>query len=265
MVPMSDLPLLRWPLLDAADGILAGVTTRHGGVSTAPYDSLNLGLHVGDDPAAVVENRRRVAMAFGAGLDDLVVGEQTHQPTVAVVTTADRGRGVRTRDDALPATDAMITASPGVLLMVMVADCVPLVLFDPVRRLLGVVHAGWAGTVRGVTTAAVSALIGQGSDPADLLVGIGPAISPEKYQVGADVHDAVVAAFGDDADRVLRPDGTGRHLFDLFAANRLQLERAGVRPDRIQLSGAVTGPDTDFFSHRAGAPTGRFAALARLT
>lgn len=260
-----SVPVLRWPLLDAADGVEAVVTTRHGGVSAAPYGSLNLGLHVGDDPTAVVENRRRVAATFGATLDDLVVGEQTHQPAVAVVTTADRGRGARTRDDALPATDAMITSATDVLLMVMVADCVPLVLFDPVRRLLGVVHAGWAGTVRGVTPAAIAALVDLGTDPANLLVGIGPAIAPEKYQVGADVHGAVVEAFGDDAHRVIRPDGTGRHLFDLFAANRLQLERAGVRPDRIQLSGSVTGPDTDFFSHRAGAPTGRFATVARLT
>lgn len=260
-----SVPVLRWPLLDAADGVEAVVTTRRGGVSATPYDSLNLGLHVGDDPVAVVENRRRVAAHFGADLDDLVVGEQTHQPTVAVITTADRGRGARTRNDALPATDAMVTSATGVLLMVMVADCVPLVLFDPVRRLLGVVHAGWAGTVRGVTPAAVAALVDLGTDPADLLVGIGPAISPTKYQVGADVRDAVVSTFGSDAPAVLQPDGTGRHLFDLFAANRLQLGRAGIRADRIQLSGAVTGPDTDFFSHRAGAPTGRFAAVARLT
>jgi YfiH family protein len=265
MLPVAgtELPLLTWPAFDPAL-VQVLLTTRDGGVSTGPYASLNLGLHVGDSPLSVLDNRARVAAAMGVGLDELVFAEQIHQPTVRVVDDSHRGRGARSAGDAIPRTDALVTTTPGVVLVVMVADCVPLVLHDPVRGVLACVHAGWGGTVRGVTPAAVRAMRDIGSDPADIVVGIGPCIDGERYQVGDDVASVAREAFGDSTDRVLRPDGTGRRLFDLVAAARVQLTDAGVREQHIHPSGLTTGAGTPFFSHRAEGPCGRFAVLARL-
>jgi polyphenol oxidase len=233
-------------------------------VSTGGFSSLNLGLHVGDDDQAVLENRNRVAEAFGAAPDEFVFCEQVHRPAVAVVTAAHRGAGARSLQDALAATDALVTATPGVVLTVMVADCVPVVLYDPVQHVLACVHAGWGGTVRGVTTAAVETMGRLGSDPVDIVAGIGPSIAPERYQVGPDVARAAAAELGPDTERVLHPDGAGRWTFDLWRANMIQLQRAGLPARSTHLAGLGTGPGTPFFSHRFEGPCGRFAAIARL-
>jgi YfiH family protein len=249
----TDVPLLTWSIFDG-HGVRAAVTTREGGASTGPYASLNLGLHVNDDPDVVWENRGRVARAFGVALDDLVFTKQVHGRVVNTVTA----------EDTELVGDAMITTEPGAVLVVMAADCVPLILFDPVRHVAAAVHAGWPGTVAGVTRATVDQLAEGGTNPADLLVGIGPSISPDRYQVGPDVEEKARAAFGARTDQVIRPDGTGRWLFDLWRANILQLTDAGVRPEAIELAGLDTGPETPFFSHRSEGPTGRFAALVQL-
>ena len=253
---------LRWAVFDGLP-FDALVTTRHGGVSSGVYDSLNLSLGVGDDPALVVENRRRAAAALGLGLDDMVYAHQVHGHDVAVVTAADRGRGTRTVDDA-PAADALVTATPDVGLAVMVGDCVPLVLYDPDAHVLGAVHAGWRGTVARVTDAALAAMAALGALPGRVLAGIGPAITADRYQVGDEVADAARDCFAGRVDDIVRPDGAGRWTVDLWAANRRLLVEAGVEPANIEVSAVGTGPDTPFFSDRAARPCGRFAALARL-
>jgi len=260
----SAPPAMTWPIFDGL-GLDAVITTRAGGVSRGRYTSLNLGLHVGDDPEAVLSNRRRAAATVGGTIDDLVFCQQVHGSQAAVVTGRDRGRGATSSSDAIAGADALITSVAGPVLVIMVADCVPLVLFDPVRRIVACVHAGWGGTVRAVTSAVVERLAGLGSDPADLVVGIGPSISPQRYQVGADVAEAVGTAFGPRAPELIRPAGTGAWTFDLWQANLIQLTSAGVPASRIQLAGLDTGPQTPFFSHRSEGPTGRFAVLARLT
>jgi YfiH family protein len=261
----AGIPVLTWPILEGFD-LDAVVTTRAGGVSVGGCATLNLSLSpgVGDDAEAVGTNRGRAAAAIGAGLDDLVFCEQVHGREVAVVTAADRGRGTTPERTPIPLADALVTTEAGPVLVIMVADCVPLVLFDPVRRALACVHAGWTGTVRGVTSAALEQLRALGSDPGDLRVGIGPSIHPARYQVGADVVAAAEEAFGPRAGEVISPDGAGAWNFDLWTANQLQLTEAGVPVDQIQVAGLDTGPGTPFFSHRSQAPCGRFAVLARL-
>lgn len=259
----SELEVLTWPAFEDC-GIDAFVTTRDGGTSPGRYASLNLGLHVGDDDVHVLRNRTRVADALGASLDDFVFCEQAHRPNVLVVTDEYRGRGARSLADAIPGTDALVTTVPGIVLVVMVADCVPLVLHDPVAGVLACVHAGWGGTVRGVTPAAVETMRRLGSAPGDIIAGIGPAILPERYQVGEDVRQAAAAEFGDQVDEVLHPDGTGKWTFDLWRANALQLSTAGVPDGQVHLAAVGTGPGTPFFSHRAENPCGRVAAVARL-
>jgi polyphenol oxidase len=261
----SPLPLRSFPF--DGDGVTAVVTTRHGGVSSGPYDSLNLGIQVGDDPVAVVENRNRVAAAVGAGR--LTIAGQQHTNRVAVVDRAGAGRGHDAAADsvsAFPATDALVTDLPGTALAVVVADCVPVVLFDPVHRAIGVAHCGRAGTVTGMLPNTVAAMAATfGAAPADLLIGIGPAIRAESYEVGDAEAAEVTAAFGPDAAALLSPTRPGHCTLDLVGGLRVQLRRAGVKDANVYDLDIDTRTNSDdFFSHRAARPTGRFAAVALL-
>jgi len=259
--------VLRWPGLDAAGAVDAVVTTRLGGVSQGSHATLNLGLHVGDDPQAVIENRRRAAAAAGCTLDDLVFAEQVHGSGVTVVGGADVGRGATTAADAVTRSDALVTTDRGVGLVVLVADCVPLVLVDPVAGVLGCVHAGWRGTVAGVTTAALAVMATLGAEPARVVVGIGPAVRSDDYEVGDDVADALRSTLAGcgvagAADVVLGATSGGRWRCDLVAANRIALVGAGVDTANIHAMSSTTS-DPGLFSHRRG-DGGRFAAIARL-
>ncbi|HCU94332.1 MAG TPA: hypothetical protein DHU96_17090, partial [Actinobacteria bacterium] len=151
------------------------VTTRHGGVSSGAYATLNLGFHVGDDSEAVLENRRRAASALGADPGDFVFCDQAHGREVRVVSAEDRGRGARTLDDAIGQADALVTSDPGTVLVVMVADCVPIVLYDPVAHVLACVHAGWRGTVARVAEAALAYV------EAGTIVGVGTGSTANKF------------------------------------------------------------------------------------
>jgi len=224
----------------------------------------------------VLENRRRLATAFGAKLGDFVFARQVHGAGVRVVTDADRGTGAYPPDDAIGSAgeagrageaDALVTTSPGVVLAILTADCVPVVLHDPVAGVLACVHAGWRGTVAGVTAAALAAMQGLGTRPADVTAGIGPAIGADRYQVGPDVHEAVTRSFGPPAAEFIRPDPSapGRWLLDLWAANRHALRQAGVPGPRIHTTDIPTGPvPGHFFSDRTARPCGRLALVARL-
>jgi hypothetical protein len=259
--------LLRWAGADADDaGATIAVTTRHGGISRPPYDTLNLGLHVGDDAGAVVANRARAAAAFGVTLDDLVFARQVHGASAVHVTAADAGRGTTTEDDALADTDILVTSDPGVTLVILVADCVPLALVDPAAHVLASVHAGWRGTAAGAVGVALRAMAEHGGRAERVLAFVGPAVAPERYQVGDEVRDALFATAGLNgrAATVATPDGPGHWRVDLVAANRLQLLAAGVAPERVFESG-VTTADPALFSDRAARPCGRFGLLARLS
>ena len=249
------------------------VTARVGGVSDGPYATLNLSLSVGDDPARVLENRRRLAQALGAGPEDFVFARQVHGSGVRVVGEADAGSGAFSLDDAIQDADALVTRSPGVLLAILTADCVPIVLHDPVAGVLACVHAGWRGTVARVSAAALAAMQTLGSRPSQVIAGVGPAASPARYQVGADVHRAVTDAFGPAAEaNFIRPDDVpDRWLLDLWAANRFLLLEAGVPAAQVHVTDLPTGPldptatsDGYFFSDRAARPCGRLALVARL-
>lgn len=261
-----DLPLTPFPF--HGDGVTAVVSTRHGGVSTGPYASLNLGGHVGDDPDAVAENRGRLAAALGVGR--LTFADQRHTDRVAVVTRELAGRGHGGSADAaaaFPATDAMITSLPGVALAILVADCAPVVLYDPVRRAAGVAHSGRAGTVSGVVPKTIAAMTATfGSAPADLVIGIGPAIGAASYEIGEAEAAQVMAAFGPEGKRLLTENRPGHALFDLTGAIRRQLDAAGVPGGHVHDLAIDTRRSTGtFFSDRAARPCGRFAAVACLS
>ena len=240
---LAGLQVLTWPAFGGFD-VDVLVTTRSGGVSAGPYASLNLSLNVGDDPAHVLENRRRALAALGAGLEDAVFAQQVHGAAAEVVGLADRGRGTREAADAIPAADALVTADPGPVLAVLAADCVPVVLYDPVAHVLACAHAGWRGTVAGAAASAVRAMVSLGSRPADVVVGLGPAIAPGRYQVGAEVAEAAAKAFGERASAVLHPAGPEQWRFDLWTANRMVLQAAGVPGGQIHGTDTATGPIT---------------------
>jgi len=261
---LAPSPLVSWDE-GPEHGVDVAVTTRYGGVSRPPYDTLNLGLHVGDRPGDVAVNRAVAAAAFGVGLDTMIFARQVHGATAVLVGPAERGRGSTSEDDAIPDADILVTTSSGVTLAVLVADCVPLALVDPAAPVLAAVHAGWRGTAAGAVTRALAAMAQRGARPDRVRAFLGPAIAPDRYQVSDEVRHALSGAvrLGPLDATVARPDGPGHWLVDLPAANRQQLLEAGVRAAHISASGASTDDDA-YFSDRARRPCGRFALLARL-
>ncbi|MBF6620208.1 MAG: laccase domain-containing protein [Patulibacter sp.] len=249
-----------------AERVDALVSTRIGGVSTAPQTGLNVGTRVADELADVVANREALFRAFDLPIERSVWCEQVHRTDVTVIEAGEAGRGSRNDDDVVTSTDAMVTDVVGIPLCVTLADCVPVVVYDPAHHALGLAHAGWGGTVRRLASRTL-AVMGEryGTRPEDVLVGIGPSISPDDYEVGADVITLARENYGDDADRILRPRPDGKALLDLWEANAIDLERAGVPRASIEISGISTSTGLDeFYSHRFEGPTGRFACVAML-
>jgi YfiH family protein len=234
------------------------VFTRHGGVSPEPWGSLNVGGTVGDDTERVRENRRLSFHALGCVPESIFDVWQVHSADVVCA------RAPRPIDESYRQADIIFTDKPEVTLFMRFADCVPLLLHDPRLGVIGVAHAGWMGTLRDVAAASVNAMKkNYGSNPADIVVGIGPSIGPDHYEIGADVILQVMQKFGDDSEQVLKSH-RGKIHFNLWQANRMLLERAGVQ--QIEVSGICTACNTqDWFSHRAEkGRTGRFGALISL-
>lgn len=255
-----ELPTL-FRTLPNLPGLGHATSERTGGVSVGPFESLNISLGVGDQPEAVLENRRRLSSALGRPLEQWVLAEQVHGARVQVVGAADAGQGSTRQEDRIPRCDALITTSDQVTLVVLTADCVPLVMYDPVRHAVAVAHAGWRGTRAGIAAACVTSLAREfGCRAANLHVGLGPSIGPEDYEVGTQVaaqFDAAVVH--------------GTYL-DLWTANRRQLTEAGVRDKNIATAGISTyAYEERFFSHRRQTQrspqtqSGIFATAAWLT
>ena len=244
-----SLELFTFENLSRVPGIVHAITTRSGGVSVERCESLNVSYSVGDPTENVDENLRRISEAVGVRKADLFAAYQVHGRAVTAVEADTEPR---------PRCDVLITRSPEKTLMLRFADCTPVLLADPRRRVVGVVHAGWRGSALRAAGAAVAALSDAfGSDPADLVAGIGPAIGPCCYTVGPEV----VEAFAD------RPELIAAGKLDLWEANRQALREAGVRAEHIEVAGICTQCESDrFFSHRAngGQPAGRFAGLIRI-
>ena len=253
------------PLLEAESGIDVAFSTRRGGASDEPWSSLDLAAHTGDDTAAVDENRARLLTALGLDPTLLVTAEQVHGDHVAIVTADDAGRGAiaAAGPRPLPATDAMITSEPGVPLLMMFADCVPVVLVarGPVRS-VAVVHAGWRGALCSLTGAAANALAAHaGCAPAQLDAYIGPHIGPCHYDVDADLAEAFRERFAEVTHSASMAAAASR--VDLGAAVSQALTRAGLRPQRIAKLGMCTAEHLAlFYSYRAEGRTGRHGALA---
>jgi polyphenol oxidase len=240
------------------ENVTQGVFTRRGGVSPRPWDSLNVGGSIGDDISHVRENRIRSFKALGRAPESIHDVWQVHSVDVVY---ADAPRAL---DTPYQKADILLTDNAAVTLYMRFADCTPIMLYDPKKRAIGIVHSGWLGTVRGAARAAVVAMQERyDSNPDDILGAIGPAIGPDHYEIGEDVIAQVKRAFGKDARALLPAHGESTH-FDLWNANRLLLEAAGVK--KIEIAGICTACHTDdWFSHRGEkGKTGRFGALIAL-
>ena len=248
------------PLLEAA-GVRHAFSTRLGGVSPAPFDSLNLGnpngCPVQDDYDRVWHNYRLLQEAAGCGGRELCRVHQVHGCGVAPVETG------RAFDVSIKA-DALVGDDPSRVLSVRVADCVPVLLATSDGRTVAAVHAGWRGVVAGVVTRALEALTARsGAAPVEVIAVVGPCIGFDAFEVGPEVLDEFRRVFGADAPVRPRPTGDGKGLVDLRGAVRLQLVAAGVTPDRIDTTERCTYRDAgEFFSHRReNGVTGRMAAI----
>lgn len=243
-----------------------GFSTRRGGISKAPFASLNLGLHTGDDGSAVQENRRRFCRVFGLDLRHAVTADQVHGESIAVITERDCGRGALVYETAIPRTDALITDTPGIPLLMFYADCVPVYFLDPEHKAIGIAHAGWKGTVAKIGQKTLEMMAKQfGTTPAACLAAVGPSVGPCCYEVDQFVYDKVTEAFAWGKD-LLRETGPGKWKLDLWRANRQQLEEIGVPAQNIVVAEVCTSCNTDmYFSYRAERGlTGRMGALMAL-
>jgi YfiH family protein len=241
-------------------------STRLGGVSRGSYAELNLSLHVEDEPHRVIENRRRFFKGLNMNLETWVSARQVHGDSIQVVTKQHAGRGLFDNESTLPGVDALITRDMDVTLVALFADCVPVFLVDPVERVIGMVHAGWKGTVNRISSKAVQTMERVFGSKADTCIAlIGPSIGSCCYEIGMDVANKIKETFPDTSD-ILRLDETEGKIFcDLQVANRISLESAGLLRENIHGSGLCTSCRTDvFYSYRKEGTTGRLAGVIRL-
>lgn len=259
----GQAPYFAFPLLEATGRVTCGFSTRRGGVSPAPFDSLNLGTTTRDDVENVRVNRARFGEALG-GFEVLEYIRLVHGNAVHAV---GQGSGAFDCGPEMAPADAVITDQPGLPLVIYTADCVPIVLFDPQRPALGLAHAGWRGTVDDVAGATVAAMQARyGTDPAQLLCGLGASIGPCCFEVHDDVAGPVRDRFPDWQDLVASLITNDKYSIDLWQLNVLQLQRAGVPRRNIAVSRLCTACRADlFFSYRRDRrETGRLAMLAAL-
>ncbi|KMN23016.1 peptidoglycan editing factor PgeF [Pseudomonas helleri] len=236
---MNTFLIPDWP---APAGVRACVTTRAGGVSVAPFDSFNLGDHVGDDPVAVAHNRHRLTHIFDVQPAWL---SQVHGVVVAPATPGQ-----------IAEADASWTATPGIACTVMTADCLPALFCDRAGTRVAAAHAGWRGLAAGVLEAAAQSL---NVEPQDILVWLGPAIGPKAFEVGGEVREVFIKDLPDAAAAFVPSINEGRYMADIYELARLRLARCGITA--VYGGGFCTVTDPRFFSYRRSPRTGRFASL----
>jgi YfiH family protein len=259
----SGLTLWCFKNLSRYKGIDHFVSTRMGGHSLQPYEALNLSFQVGDDPKRVLDNRKSLTETLKTPLTSLTIAEQVHDARVTVVTEEMGGKGSIRHEEAIANTDALITRQAGICLMVLLADCVPILLCDPVKGVVGAVHAGWKGTLQLIAQKTVTAIREEfGSSPEDVVAGIGPSIGPCCYEVGPEIVSKVEDVLENSQEIFKQTSSDGKGKLDLWKANLKQLVGAGVPKENIEIAGMCTSHHHDlFYSYRyEGGRTGRFGA-----
>ncbi|TXK72408.1 peptidoglycan editing factor PgeF [Paenibacillus sp. N3.4] len=260
--------------METYNGLTVGFTSRHGGVSKAPYSTLNCGLHVQDLSEDVVNNRELIAETIGHSFDSFTYAEQVHGKEVIVVSELEKGMGRTSRESAIQAKDAFITNEKGIVLCALFADCVPLFFYDPVKQVVGLAHAGWKGTVLNISMATISSMTHTfGSRPEDIRAAIGPSIGVCCYEVDEVVGErvkellSVIEIPSEDGLNVLIAKENGKYMLNLQELNRKLLRQAGILSSHIEVTELCTSCSSHtFFSHRKeGGSTGRMMAWIGLS
>ena len=257
-VVKNKLSVLQFAILGQFSELFHFSTTRVGGCSINNYSSLNLGFNSGDLPENVLGNRVRLCAALHVSPDQLVFPKQTHNATVKTITTGFIDMNKEAKKHFLNETDAVITNLQDICIAVKTADCVPVLLFDSKRKVVAAVHAGWRGTVQNIVFVAIQKMIKEfGTDPLDLIAGIGPSISSEVYEVGEEVWKQFESEFY----LASNPEKADKKLLNLWSANYQQLIKAGVPAEQIEVARTCTfsDPDRFFSARRDGIKTGRMA------
>lgn len=255
----SDIPLWQFENLSLQKDILHFVSGRLGGVSTGEKGSLNLSFRVGDDPTCVAKNRTMISNALGIDYKKLIIPVQTHSANIGLVETG---------KDIWEDTDALVTNKKGLCIAVMSADCVPVLFYDPVKKVVAAVHAGWRGTVAYITALTIKKMQDTFNCNAyDIIAAIGPSICAEVYEIGPEVIEEVEKALGKKEGIIMNVSKEGKGYLNLWEANKLQILETGVKPANIEVAGICTYRNDDqFFSARKSKNnTGRFAAGIMLT
>lgn len=260
---VHDLDYFQFVNLSNYKGLKHFVTTHNGGISKPPFDSLNLGLKVADTKDAVIHNRHTLASVADVNIDYFVIPSQCHSNNIQIVDEKNRGMGVFDKADAISDTDALVSITKGICLMIFAADCVPVLFFDPVQKVIAAAHAGWKGTVNKIVQDVVFCMSENfGTNPKDIIAGIGPSIGPCCYNVGDEVILKVNAVFSEMSAVLTKIADSNEVYFDLWQANKINLTNAGVQESNIEIAELCTFCHSDlFFSHRkSGGNTGRFGA-----
>lgn len=261
------VPYLEYPMLKDTGIVRHGFSTRLGGVSEGYYASMNLSFDRGDKKEAVAENFRRIGEALGVRCEDMVLSRQTHTTNVRIVTDADRGKGI-TRERDYTDVDGLVTNVPGICLVTSYADCVPLFFVDPVKKVIGLSHSGWRGTVGKIGRKTVELMHERfGSDPADILAAVGPSVCMDCYEVSGDVIEKFKEAFSKNWwDQLFYEKPNGKYQLDLWKANELIFQESGILPEHIAVTNICTHCNSDIlYSHRAaGDKRGNLCAFLAL-
>ncbi|MGJ7910602.1 peptidoglycan editing factor PgeF [Neobacillus sp. LXY-1] len=251
------------PWVKANPGLVAGMTTKHGGVSKGSFDSLNLGFHVGDKLEDVQENRKRVANLLDFPLNNWVGAEQTHGIVLKKITKLDRGKGARYYEQSFKGTDGFYSNDKGVLLSLCFADCVPLFFISPEVGMIGTAHAGWKGTVHQIAARMIEAWGKEGISPEQIYVTIGPSICEKCYIVDNHVINLVQNILEDVDIKPYNLISAGQYTLDLRKLNKLILLKSGVPAKNIMVTKFCSSCDHElFYSHRHGqGKTGRMVSI----
>lgn len=261
----NGVPFLQSDGFNAAGGVTHGFSTRLGGMSEGMWASLNLGVNRGDDPDHVRENYRRFRAALGIAGSALAACNQVHGAVVCNITTADVKHDPYDRTDC--EADGLMTAVPGITLTVFTSDCIPVLLYDPRRRVVAALHAGWRGTAAGIVTVAVEQMVSvYGSDPADILAAIGPGVGSCCFETHEDVPNAMTSAMSMNVLPFIHLKENGKFSVDLKGVNANRLELAGVDRSHIAVSDDCTSCLSDkYWSHRRqGTQRGSMASVIQL-
>lgn len=250
----GEVEYLTFPLLEQTGLVRHLFSTRLGGVSKDIYRSMNLSYTRGDEKADVDENFRRIAGVLRCELSDIVCSDQTHTVNLRVAGKEDGGKGIIQPRDYTD-IDGLLTDEPGIVLATFYADCVPLYFVDTRKRAIALAHSGWRGTVARMGRCVTEKMRQvYGTNPADIVAAIGPSICQECYEVSEDVADAFAQEFRmpGQTDKILIDKGNGKYQLDLWRANEIVLEEAGIPANNIQVTDICTCHNSEYlFSHRA--------------